>query len=200
MIEGSIVKEGSNTIILDSLPYVDSTHEDYEDYALALIEEEMKLLPTQLGDRVAPVRFRSVLMRQEYNSLIVENEFRARQALSFQPEKIARPGTDEEWIVGLKNIKSRHESERIRGMILEASKEEAVSIWKAYNTGLQCHKVFWESAFQKEKETVEEINYQRQQTQQHQLGPQLGSLEADYQQALYRRNQLAYAIEAQRRS
>jgi hypothetical protein len=199
MTTESLVKDESNRIFLDSLPYVDTVHEDYEDYALALIEEEMKQFQPHGGRKVAPVRFRSTMMQQEFKSLVVENQFQPRKETSFQPRKITRPETEEEWVVGINDAKSRLESERIRGLLLEAEKEEAVESWKDYNMALQHHQMQWENALQRQKESVEEINYQRQQAQQNQLGPQLETLNLEYQQALYRRNQLEHAIEAHRR-
>jgi hypothetical protein len=93
------------------------------------------------------------------------------------------------------------EAERIRTSVLEAEKEEGVLNWKAYNTqSLEQLKNHYSTALQKQREAVEEINYQRQQTQQQQLGPQLDQLNLEYQQALYRRNQLEHAIEGLRRS
>jgi predicted nucleic acid-binding Zn-ribbon protein len=79
-------------------------------------------------------------------------------------------------------------------LVLEAEKEEAVSNWKDYNTALEHLQAQASTALQKEREAVEEINYQRQQTQQQQLGPQLDELNLEYQQVLYRRNQLQHVI------
>jgi hypothetical protein len=183
-----------------SLPYVDAVHEDYEDYALALIEEEMKQFNPRSIRKMPVVRFRSTMMQNEYESLVDDNSFVPRKETSFQPRKIARPMTEDEWISGIKDAKCRHEAERLRGIILDAEKEEAVSKWKDFNTMLGHHQSHWSIALQKQIEIVEEINYQRQQAQQNQLGPQLETLNTDYQNLVYRRNQLEHAIEGVRRS
>lgn len=199
MNTGSIVKDEKG-VYLDSLPYVDAVHEDYEDYALALIEEEMQRFNPQVLRRVSPVRFRSPLMQQEHKSLIIDDQFQARKEFSSQLGNITRPGTEQGWLDALKLAKSRHESERIRGMLLESEKEDAVEIWKDYNMSLQHHYIQWESAWQRQQECVQDINYQRQQAQHSQLGPQLHRLELEYQEALHRKNQLEHTVESHRRN
>ena len=46
---------------------------------------------------------------------------------------------------------------------------------------------------------VEEINFRRQQGQTQQVGPEIDRLNQEYEEALYRRNQLEYAIEGIKR-
>jgi hypothetical protein len=57
----------------------------------------------------------------------------------------------------------------------------------------------WSRALSDQREGVEEINFQRQRSQQQQSGPELDQLNTDYQQMLYRRNQLEHSIEGLRR-
>jgi hypothetical protein len=187
--------QGQSEMVLDSLPYVEAVHEDYEEYALALIEEEMKQFNARSLKKMPPLQFRTPLMQHEYGTLIVDDQFVPRPERSFQPLKIARPTTLDEWkTTAIPQAKSRFEAERIRSLVLEAEKEEAVSNWKDYNTALEHLQAQASTALQKQREAVEEINYQRQQAQQQQLGPQLDQLSLEYQQVLYRRNQLQHAI------
>ena len=81
----------SNEIMLDSLPYIDNLHPDYEAYALTLIEEEMQTmgeppseeellrhLPNPLGpsgtaDSVPASLLESSLNRTEYEQLVTRH-------------------------------------------------------------------------------------------------------------------------------
>lgn len=189
-------KSQNDRIFIDSLPYVESVHQDYEDYALALIEEEMKQIQPRPLKKLPEIKFRTELMEQEFSARVVNNEFLPREAVSFQPGKIPRPSNLDDWREkALPQAKSRFEAERIRGLLLEAEKEEAVNDWKVYNS--QCLEKLrdeWQAAATRQREAVEEVNFQRQQAQQQQAGPQLDQLSTDYQQILYRRNQLEHSI------
>jgi hypothetical protein len=179
--------------ILDSLPYVDAVHEDYEEYALALIEEEMKQFePRSLPRRMPSLNFRSPLMQQEYETLVQGDEYVPREPhFGLQPLK---PADIKDYEMDLPQAKARLEAERIRSVIVEVEKEDAAAGWKEHVQDLTSLHNQWSQLLQKQREQVEEINYQRQQAQQQQLGPQLQELEVQYQQALYKRNQLQHAI------
>ena len=205
-----IVKKSENDkgIVLDSLPYVEEVHEDYEEYALALIDEEMKAITPRPLKKIPPLRFRTSTMKNEYETLVkTDGEtalFMPRSKVQlqlFQPAKIVKPTTIEQWekSSAISQIKSRYESERIRGLVLEAKKEEEVINWKDYIADLDDLEAFWKNLLQKQHEAVEEINFQRERAQTQQVGPELDRLNEDYQQVLYRRNQLEHAIEGLRR-
>mmetsp|Transcript_36435 Transcript_36435/g.40958 ORF Transcript_36435/g.40958 Transcript_36435/m.40958 type:complete len:221 (+) Transcript_36435:34-696(+) len=197
------------TVLLDSLPYIDVVHEDYEEYALALIEEEMKTIAPRSLKKIPPLNFRTPMMHKVYE-LLADKEDNEKstsvphpkeQLLSFQPKKIVKPSTIEEWndSSAIEQVKSQYEAERIRILILESEKEEGVANWKDYITGLDDLVAFWMKLLQKQSGIVEEINYQRQQAQERQNGPELDQLNQDYQQSLYRRNELEYEVEKLRR-
>jgi hypothetical protein len=188
-------------VLYDSLPYVEAVHEDYEEYALALFEEEMKQIqPRPLKKKMRTLRYRTPIMKQEYATLVVDGEFKVRPETRYQPLKIARPSSLDEWkTIAIPQAKTLFESERIRSLVLEAEKEETVANWKDYNSLMDQLQSQWTTALEQQREEVQEINFQRQQTQQQQLGPQLDQLNLDYQQMLYRRNQLEHAIEGLRR-
>lgn len=190
----------TTTNVLDSLPYVEQIHNDYEDYALSLIEEEMKQTKPRSLPSIPPIRFRSSLMQTEYETLIVNDEV-VQRLVSFLPPKIARGTTSEEWRThALPKMKQQLEAERIRSMVLEAEKEEGVERWKCYNQSLDNLKALWSATLQQRGEAVEEVNYQRQKIQRGQFGPEIHELTVQYQQMLYRRNQLEHAIEGLKRT
>lgn len=207
--------------MMDSLPYVETVHEDYEEYALALIEEEMINIGARPMKKMVPVKFRTSTMQTEYETLVVKGksegggdtlasfvQTRPKEQLQlFQSMKITKPKTIEGWKDddkasrdALSQIKSRYEAERIRGLVLEVEKEEGVAIWKEYNTSLDELAAFWTKLVKQEVEAVEEINFRRQQAQTQQIGPEIDRLNEDYQQTLYRRNQLEHAIEGVNRN
>jgi hypothetical protein len=141
------------------------------------------------------------MMKLEYTARVINNAYEPREEQSYQPPKIARPSTLDEWRTNaLPQAKARFEAERIRGLILDAEKDEAVLNWKAYNSQvIDQLQAQWAKALADQREAVDEINYQRQSAQEQQYGPQLDQLNTDYQQMLYRRNQLEHAIEGLRR-
>lgn len=191
----------NSEIVIDSLPYVEAVHEDYEEYALAMIEDEMKQFPPRSLKAMPAINYRTPMMKAEYSARVVHNEFQPQEQRSYQPPKISRPSTLGEWReVALPQAKARFEAERLRGLILDAEKEEAVQNWKSYNSQiLEQLQAQWSKALSDQREGVEEINFQRQRAQQEQYGPELDQLNIDYQQMLYRRNQLEHSIEGLRR-
>ena len=215
------IAESTSGAMLDSLPYAETVHEDYEEYALALIEEEMKVMEPRSMKKMAPLNFRTPTMQTEYETLVVTEtttgsnngtpasfvQARAKEQFQlFQPSKINKPSAVEDWKdndetsgTALSQIKSRYEAERIRGLVLEAEKEDGVASWKDYNASLDELAAFWTKLVKSEVETVEEINFRRQQAQTQQVGPEIDRLNQEYQQALYRRNQLEHTIEGLRR-
>ena len=72
-------------------------------------------------------------------------------------------------------------------------------MWKDYCTSLDEIAEFWKKMLEKEIEAKEEINFRRQELQTQQFGPEIDRLSQEYQQVLYRRNQLQHAIEGMKR-
>lgn len=200
----------STSALMDSLPYVENVHEDYEEYALALIEEEMKAIEPRSFQKIPPLNFRTSMMQTEYNTLVVMEgdgtmAFRERPkkaCLAYQPSKITKPSdmASEAGKTALSRIKSQYEAERIRSMVLEVEKQEGVAIWKDYIAHLDRLGSAWAQSLKQQMDAVEEINFRREQAQTQQVGPEIERLSQKYEQALYRRNQLEYAIEGLRRN
>jgi hypothetical protein len=180
-------------LVLDSLPYVETLHEDYEEYALAMIEEEMQKFQPRALPKMPPLKCRTDLMQQEYETLVQENQYVPREPISLvQP--IATPKTIDEAQEAIKIARSRLEAERIRGMIIDAEKDDAVEGWKQHLQDLQQLHEKWTKLLESQRGQVEEINYQRQQLQQQQVGPELTELDRKYNEELYRRNEKQYQI------
>jgi hypothetical protein len=221
-------KNKDQVILLDSLPYIESIHDDYEEYALGLIEEEMKRMnPRTIMKELPPLRFRTSLLKHEYQALelvpeestgidhhqqpqqpqqwVVRNSQRSSQDnhQMYQPAKILPPpstsGKEVEWesCHALSQMKSRYESERLRGIVLDVQEQEDVLNWKDYNNHLDQCKIYWTRILQERNDAVEEINFQRQQKQTQQVKPELDLLVQEYQQILYQRNQLEYMLYSQ---
>jgi hypothetical protein len=202
-----------------SLPYVDNVHADYEEYALALVEEEMKQFTPRALDRDMPsLQCRTTLMKHEYDTLVVrgdnmqdddddkEGSFVPRTMTLAELDTRLPPkhpasenGSDyDAWKnQTLAYARAKYEAERIRSIVLEAEKHASMAggIWKRYNDNtLTPLSETWVTAVQQQREAVDEINFQRQQSQEQQFGPQLDQYTLHYQQALYKRNQLEHAI------
>ena len=78
-----VTPKQSNEIILDSLPYIDQIHPDYEAYALTLIEEEMEKIqpPSTSYDANKTPDFKS----SKKNHSINKTEYEALVARDGQP-------------------------------------------------------------------------------------------------------------------
>ncbi|CAJ1965626.1 unnamed protein product [Cylindrotheca closterium] len=179
--------------VWDSLPYFESANKDYEEYALALIEDEMKLVKPPILPDITPIRFRSAGMKKECEILIVGSKFEQRKQLPHQKHQ-GEPRTEKASISGVQDAKCKYETERIRSQLLEVEKNEAAESWKSFNESLSLHQMELSRVVKKQFEAVEEINYERQKAQQQQLGPQIETLSTEYQRTLYRRNQFKHSI------
>ena len=108
--EDSSNEPSNNQIILDSLPYIDNIHPDYEAYALSLIEEEMQAmvkdddeppteesllqhlhLPNPLGEsgeaKSTPDTFKSSSTHTGYKNQLNRNEYEDLVARNGQPRQ-----------------------------------------------------------------------------------------------------------------
>jgi hypothetical protein len=189
----------SGEALMDSLPYVDEVHEDYEHYALALIEEEMKKSKAPDLDNLPPVNFRAPLMELEYRRFIDSDgkpepiQLQGTSGLASPPNGVADV---EAWRNAVKKAKSEFEAERSRSVVLEVKKDAgAALLWKGFNEKLDHDFALLQQALTRQKELVEQINLQRSEDQQK-TGKQLHILTTKYQSALERKFQLQQAIVA----
>lgn len=184
-------------VVLDSLPYVDPVPpEDYEQYALSLIEEEMKhhKPPAAVTKELAPVNFRTPLFRSEYEKV--------SQGKPVEPLVLPSPPMDvsdcsdnrDSLMEAVQQARIAYEKERIRAMTLQIEKETGVTLWKQWNDQvlnplLQQN----QDMLERQKLLVEQINARRQEQQQG-MGKKLQVLETQYHDLVQKQFQLRQAI------
>lgn len=198
----------SRDAYMDSLPYVDAVQDDYEQYALSLIEDEMKAAinkPRQSREgsnleEVPPITFRTPAMEHEYQTRFIGNSDNAEDShtavRSLQIRTKIDPPEGENvqaWRDAVVQARVGYESERARSMALEVKKDAgAALLWKGFNGSLDQDAAAMQSALAAQRQTVEQINLQRSEDQQK-AGKQLHILTTQYQTALERRFQLQQA-------
>lgn len=195
----------SRHALMDSLPYVDAVYEDYEQYALALIEEEMKSSkpPTDL-EGIRPIQFHTPLMKKEYQR--IESDVAASEngkptpvsmeVLTSTATAPSDNGNVDAWRLAVRQARAEYEYERARSIGLEAKKDPgAALLWQAFNGSLDQDLQATQKALAKEQEVVEQVNLQRSNEQQK-AGTQIHILTTQYQSALERRFQLQHATSA----
>jgi hypothetical protein len=179
-------------LVIDSLPYVDSVHEDYESYALALIEDEMQHLKPPKIRKMSPVRCRSDLMRTEIETLATPQ---GRPKLDLE-SKIKAPSSEdvEEWRCAVAAARCEYEAQRQRSIILEIEKSDvSAQQWKRYTRVLDGIRENTENQLTIEKIKVDETNSERQK-QQHQAGHTLSILTNQWHQLAHKKFSLEMAI------
>lgn len=178
----------------DSLPYIDETHEDYEEYALHLVEEEMKRLAPRKAEALAEVRFRSPFMEEEYKRVAAKEPAPELENDSF-PKELSDNDSMEAWEEVVKQAKVAYEKERLRAVLLDISKEglTAAEQWKQMNAYLENTKAQLEKSVQEQKARVEAINFQRQSAQQK-TGQELYVLTTRYTELVEKTHQLKQAV------
>jgi hypothetical protein len=194
-VAGVSTKEQAPAVVLDSLPYVDEVHEDYEQYALALIEEEMKRIHPPKGKSLPPLKLHSEMLQNDYKNLsqnpdqIPELDFDNRA-------KEPSESTVEAWRGAVKEARAEYEAERQRSTIMEIEKTEAsTQQWKLYNgTLLESIQKKTLQEMEAQRDSVDRINAERQQ-QQEAVGQTLHLLNAQWHGAIQKRSQLQVAIQ-----
>ena len=188
-------------ILYDALPYIDATHEDYDEYAAHLIEQEMKRLPPRKATPLPPVRYRSPLMEAEMKRVAAQRESGGSKgapvAVVQDAAKLEAPTqeTVQAWQDAVRKAKIAYEKERIRHMTLDISKEgsTAAEQWKQMNMQLEGLKSAVDKEGQAQKAAVDAINLQRQEDQQHK-GQELHILTTHYTSLVEKTHQLKEAV------
>jgi hypothetical protein len=178
------------SVILDALPYVDAIHEDYEAYALALVEEEMtKISPSASTPKLPPLRA-SEMLQNEYE-IVSKGEQRPPLELS----KVEPPSSDtaEAWTKSIERARAEYEAERLRGQVLELEEKHAPDQWKHYTIQvLQTLEQDQIALYDAQKSILEEMHAQRQQ-EQLAAGETLGQLQQRYHNLIRKRHHLQMA-------
>jgi hypothetical protein len=173
---------------MDSLPYIDPPNdEEYESYALSLIQEEMdrRRPPQQLA---APSPSAALLLRPTGDPL-------SEQKLA--PLSDASSLADH--VAALSRARRNYESERLRQLTLTHQSEPEE--WKIYNdTVLAKSATAWQSHADHQRSMVDDINHNRKIWQEQSLLPQLVTAERQYSELVQKNLQLRSAIQGERRT
>ena len=149
-------------VVLDSLPYIDQVHPDYEAYAMSLIEEEMKIMkaPENIVESSVPKFKNDSLNQLEYQQLVQRNGEPRSDAVDYV--NIHKVNKNIHSIKDKKNaissLKIQLEHERIRQINLELENEFSSSIWKHHVRLLEASTKEMETKLQHQLEQVDEIN------------------------------------------
>jgi len=183
--------------VLDSLPYVDYMHEDYEAYALSLIEKEMKNIPQRSVPALEEPFFSTgdaKLVKARYEQLV------ANESLNFidftssstcEPKGVLK--TDEHaWRESLRTAKSEFERQRIRQSILELQQAYDTGKWKMHNESLEAVSNGYKNMAELHRRSVDEVNANRTMMQEK-VGPKLNELAHIYDDLLSKNKKLADA-------
>lgn len=188
-------------VVLDSLPYIDPIPpEDYEQYALALIEEEMQRQqqPPTLAE-LAPVNFGTTLFQSEYEQVSKGNPLEPL-VLPSPPEDVSNCNDKNSLMEAVQQARVAYEKERIRSMTLQIDNETGVSRWKQWNDSVLTPLLQQnQEMLEQQKLSVEQINARRQEQQQR-VGKRLHVLETQYRDLVQKRLKLQEAIASIERS
>ncbi|GAX13334.1 pre-mRNA-splicing factor SPF27 [Fistulifera solaris] len=177
--------------LIDSLPYVDELNQQYEQYALSLIEEEMQRMAAPRGEHVPKLTCRTPMMQKEWEKRV------AGKTETFIAPSVKRPSSKaslEEWKEAVKRARIAYEAERIRSICLEVDKDPmAGNKWKLHNEKLGKLVQAQKDILAEQQKKVQDINQRRQQSQTK-SGQQLKVLEIQYQELVAKQQNLKSAI------
>jgi len=207
----------ANSIVLDSLPYIDNVHPDYEAYALTLIEEEMQVMKPRLNaidhlfnplNRVnegVPLSFEKTIYqmnKNEYANIIARDGKPRTNPIDYTKSVDATVPiidvTDDnalsEWEEALRQAKIELEHERIRLANTELLSEFESSRWKHHNKILEERYSKPMLLISKEEQmNVDAINSKRKEMQETQVGPKLQTLETRWSELVEKNRRLERA-------
>jgi pre-mRNA-splicing factor SPF27 len=212
----------SHPIVFDALPYIDIVNEEYEQYALSLIEQEMKQLRNTNPDnqRLKPIpklKLRTDTLQTSYQRCLTEktkNQDRDHDMKDDQYSVAASPPpppplTEDNiaaWREAVKQSRIAYEKERMRSIQVETDKDDAngglsskvtsaAGLWKRYNSQvLEPQLASLQQLQQQEQLDVATINFRRQQSQQEQYQKSLHTLNVQYHELLQKQFTLKRAI------
>ena len=214
----SVTGTGISTTIFDSLPYIDTIHPDHEQYAISLMEQEMKqqkLPSSKLHPRVVQSiesyssRKRRRLSQEEILDLMNSNKNISTFAGSTNldtiddesfPSKPTGSDTDtvEEWIVTIRKARVAYEKERLRQMELELDQDTLSKLWKRFHQQvLDVQLEQYQRLVQHQQYQVSKVNYERQEHQTKEYHPTLSKLQYQYHDLLQKIYALQNAIRAE---
>jgi hypothetical protein len=175
---------------MDSLPYIDLPNdEEYESYALSLIQEEMdRRRPPPPPQQLAVPPASALPLRPTGDPLSEQKLAPLSDASSSLADHFA----------ALSRARRNYESERLRQLTLSESEPEE---WKMYNdTVLVKSAIAWQSHAAHQRSLVDDINHHRKIWQEQSLLPQLMTAERHYNELVQKNLQLRSAIRMERRT
>jgi hypothetical protein len=186
-------------VLLDSLPYIDPILEEYEQYALHLIEEEtMKASkPPVLDASLPPIRFLTAQMKAEYERVGSGEAAEKIRGKSFEQRRGDFDGEDEHCDLGAAVAAARtaHEAERVRGLELEAVSGELSARYRLWNEQvLQPQADGGAAAVREQRAAVDRLNLARRRHQQELYDRELRRLTVQRRELLDHLCQLKRAV------
>ncbi|GFH47808.1 hypothetical protein CTEN210_04284 [Chaetoceros tenuissimus] len=176
----------TNQVVLDSLPYIDQVHPDYEAYAMSLIEEEMKTMEAPDPPSSSEPKFNSSSINHvEYQQLVERNGEARSDTVDFTKIHTVDPKDKKK---AIHSFKIQLEHERIRQVNLELEGEFSSSIWKHHVGLLEKSTSEVETQLQQQLMQVDQINANRKESQEKRAMVELGKLGYRYEE-LVRKNQ-----------
>jgi hypothetical protein len=189
--------------VWDALPYIDPVNEPYEQYALSIIEQEMRQMNNSSRQRVELIPelvLRTETLRTAYQKYAQGTVAAAILEPASLPEPPAEESDTDAWREAVQRAKISYEAERIRSMQLEIEKEEgsdtsAAGLWKRYHQKvLEPQLAVLQKVHEEEQWNVAKINQERQQRQRDEYQPALYRLHTQYQELLQKQWTLKQAI------
>lgn len=200
-------------IVLDSLPYIDHVHPDYEAYALDLIEEEMNHIepnPHALRHLRNPLEGEDAsktplfqfsiggLNVREYDD-VVAREGQPRKDIidyinSVQSQLPKDESSVQDWTNSMDKAKIELEYERIRLVNAELQAEFETSIWKEHSVSLDIYTKVMNDNLTNQKLKVDQINANRKEIQETDGAPKLLVLDRRWIELIRKNSHLSQAI------
>jgi Breast carcinoma amplified sequence 2 (BCAS2) len=194
-----------HSVVMDSLPYVDALPEEYEQYALALIEDEMASLhskklrhfPVHALNRPTEILQRGLELLAstggtEPYTAKPENGELLNQPTVFDDPPASNETNLDVWRRSVNRARVEYEAERIRSVILGVEKDEQSVLWRDWKTVQHLLLERWRKNLDEEQQAVESINADRQ-SDQLKKGGQLQILNGQYHDLVQKLDRLRQA-------
>ena len=213
-LSAEIRDNSSDHVVLDSLPYIDHIHPDYEAYALTLIEEETQTMepsphalrhlqnPLQGEDAQATPLFKYSkvgLNAAEFDALIARGGQARSDEIDFSESIISQryePKSDslDEWEKAIEKCKVELEYERLRLVNAELQAEFDTSVWREHSAGLDSLLKQMTKKLDDQKLKVDQINAKRKEMQEENGAPKLSALNQRWDELIRKNSHLSNAI------
>lgn len=191
-----------SSVIWDALPYVDAVQDDYEQYATALIQEELDQSRNRhTVPELKPVT-RSAALAQAIEDRGQETEandtticnFSSRYDLKRPPDKAPAA----EWKRAVRRLRTAYEVERQRSLALQVLKPETNQVIRQHKNHSSAMAGFLsqdQEVLASKRHETDAINRQRLESQQLIHDKQLHRLELQYHQLVQKQVHLRTAVQ-----